>query len=579
MGVWLAVFQMAVIAAIVTYSATFLPYDNAMKLVYNTSWFAAIFAVLGLSLVAYLIRQRPRPGRLGPSLIHLGILTIVIGGFLTWTLAVWGTLSIKEGAKEGAFELDEMFLNARIGAEAALIPLSKHILDESQRQDMGANVTLSKAGIRILVERYVPDPEEIIPRTVKLDDGYGDPAIGLSVFDQNKSESITLLANEPDESKDTIAGLHFVFTFLSDPEEYSEVVSSFEADIASSSAVLPGPSRETIVVTTDAGDETIDLEPGEAKAGSFHTFADGKGLFRILQYIPDFVMGPDMKATTRSSEPNNPAVNLEIEYGNQTSKVWLFGRSPGFHAPSLPSGLAVEYRVESDTSDAVSFEAKVVRIIGSPGESFTILRGANLVTRAEVGDTIKMPYDGGFQISLDDFWGSATTRYEVIEGQPTGNVGSECVQVVVASGTGGDLQDLWIPIDREVVLSTPKGRLVLTLERPDVPLGFEVFLQKFEARKYPGSMMPSAYVSTAVVTDPTGDSFTCTIFPNNPLDYGGYKLYQSAYDEADDGTVISILGVSRDPGAPVFYIGSFLLVLGMLLRFYSKRKCTVVPDE
>ena len=58
---------------------------------------------------------------------------------------------------------------------------------------------------------------------------------------------------------------------------------------------------------------------------------------------------------------------------------------------------------------------------------------------------------------------------------------------------------------------------------------------------------------------------------NEPLDYRGYKIYQSSYEEGKDGApTFSIFSVGKDPGMPVKYAGSILLVSGIALMFWLK---------
>ncbi len=48
---------------------------------------------------------------------------------------------------------------------------------------------------------------------------------------------------------------------------------------------------------------------------------------------------------------------------------------------------------------------------------------------------------------------------------------------------------------------------------------------------------------------------------NNVLDYGGYRFFQSSYDQDEQGTILS---VNKDPGKIPTYIGYTLLTLGFM---------------
>jgi len=105
----------------------------------------------------------------------------------------------------------------------------------------------------------------------------------------------------------------------------------------------------------------------------------------------------------------------------------------------------------------------------------------------------------------------------------------------------------------------------------EVYVPFEVKLDNFILDKYPGSMSPSSYESEVTVIDNRngGKKFSQRIFMNNVLDYDGYRLFQSSYDQDELGTVLS---VNHDFwGTTVTYVGYFLLMLGMVLTLISKK--------
>lgn len=97
-------------------------------------------------------------------------------------------------------------------------------------------------------------------------------------------------------------------------------------------------------------------------------------------------------------------------------------------------------------------------------------------------------------------------------------------------------------------------------------LPFFIKLKNFDLQRYPGSNSPSSYVSNVEVIDKdTRSNFA--IFLNNPLNYQGYKFFQSSYDSDLKGTILEI---NKDPGKIPTYIGYFLLCLGFISNFFTK---------
>ena len=96
-------------------------------------------------------------------------------------------------------------------------------------------------------------------------------------------------------------------------------------------------------------------------------------------------------------------------------------------------------------------------------------------------------------------------------------------------------------------------------------LPFKLTLKDFSIAYYPGTKDPSDYISKVVVSD-TGTEYTISM--NNILKYGGYRFYQSSYDDDLNG---SVFAVSHDPwGVPVTYTGYILLLLSLIGFFFQK---------
>ncbi len=103
----------------------------------------------------------------------------------------------------------------------------------------------------------------------------------------------------------------------------------------------------------------------------------------------------------------------------------------------------------------------------------------------------------------------------------------------------------------------------------EIRLPFAIKLKDFQLERYPGSNSPSSYASEVVVIDKVNNKrFDYRIFMNNVLNYGGYRFFQSSYDQDEMGTILS---VNHDYWGTFFsYIGYALMTLGMVLSVFSK---------
>lgn len=101
-----------------------------------------------------------------------------------------------------------------------------------------------------------------------------------------------------------------------------------------------------------------------------------------------------------------------------------------------------------------------------------------------------------------------------------------------------------------------------------VKIPFYMKCTDFMLKKYPGSEMASSYASDLQVIDSANNEFGHKIvFMNHVLDYGGYRFFQSSYDQDEKGTVLS---VNHDFwGTNITYLGYLLMMLGMMFSLIT----------
>ena len=100
-------------------------------------------------------------------------------------------------------------------------------------------------------------------------------------------------------------------------------------------------------------------------------------------------------------------------------------------------------------------------------------------------------------------------------------------------------------------------------------LPFALKLDTFLIEHYPGTDAPSDYVSHVTYQAEEG-TVTTTVSMNHILKLNGYRLYQSSFDEDQQG---SWLMVNYDPwGIGVTYFGYILLGLSMIWTLLSKKE-------
>ncbi|MDY0117936.1 MAG: cytochrome c biogenesis protein ResB, partial [Sulfurimonadaceae bacterium] len=110
--------------------------------------------------------------------------------------------------------------------------------------------------------------------------------------------------------------------------------------------------------------------------------------------------------------------------------------------------------------------------------------------------------------------------------------------------------------------------IMISYGAKEIALPFELYLEKFDLERYPGSMSPSSYASEVVVKDTEQNlNMPYRIYMNHILEHRGYRFFQASYDQDEKGTILS---VNNDPGTLPSYIGYFLLTLGMFWSLFSR---------
>lgn len=102
-----------------------------------------------------------------------------------------------------------------------------------------------------------------------------------------------------------------------------------------------------------------------------------------------------------------------------------------------------------------------------------------------------------------------------------------------------------------------------------ITLPFSLKLNDFIMERYPGTNSASSYASEVTLLDSRNDLVRDQrIYMNHILNYGGYRFFQSSFDQDELGTYLS---VNHDaPGTIISYIGYIILTLGMILTLFSQ---------
>ncbi len=296
--------------------------------------------------------------------------------------------------------------------------------------------------------------------------------------------------------------------------------------------------KASIIVQNEARD--VSWQPTEAVAIHF----PGGRIDRYLPYA-------EAKVQFVADASKKAAIHLEVVGGfamRAAQDVWLWEggwRSmqlgPALFAIKKPAkkgpGLFFERHGESFSYTSINSDGK---------KSQGVVSGVGF---------LDIPWRGGVTVRVLDLLWSAhpETLYELSPDR------TQTPAIHIAGGP-------WLGLGE----SYQRGDGALVAYVPQVAqLPFDVQLERFDLLFDPGTKKAAAYTSWVHIGNETK-----AIGMNEPLTYKGYTFYQTSYEQDEQGEVVAtVLSVNRDPGRPLTYMGSFLIVIGsVLLALRQKRK-------
>lgn len=105
----------------------------------------------------------------------------------------------------------------------------------------------------------------------------------------------------------------------------------------------------------------------------------------------------------------------------------------------------------------------------------------------------------------------------------------------------------------------------IVMRRRRIYFPFSLKMTQFEHEMYPGTNIPSKFLSRLKVYGSLGDyEREASVTMNHPLRYQGRTFYQSSYGEND---TLSVLQVVKNPVYWTPYFSSMIVSIGLLLQF------------
>ncbi|MGD9557616.1 MAG: c-type cytochrome biogenesis protein CcsB [Mangrovibacterium sp.] len=293
---------MAFSMAIATFIESSWGTDSAKALIYNTHWFELIFLLLGISLVANVIRYRSYTiKKLPVGIFHLSFILIVLGAAITRYVSFEGMMHIREGESSGSIISTDSYFTLSSGEQQIK---KKVLFSELTPGAFDETLTVNGQEIRFksvgFVKNALRTPVEH-PGGSPLVDFVVSAGQGMQSFAFQPGEKINLGPVVVGFSPD--ANIHF--------EQQGDslfLVADRNLEIRS----MGGGEPEQVVAGT------------RAPVKLMHLYAFDNYLLLVKKFYPQALI-----RVTKDGSGNSPedAVIMEVSDGQRKNIVNVFGRS------------------------------------------------------------------------------------------------------------------------------------------------------------------------------------------------------------------------------------------------------------
>lgn len=485
--------------------------EYANRLVYKSWWFMGIQGGMFLSiLMATLIRLPARKALYGFYTIHAGLITLFIGSFITYTSGVDGHIQLLPNAPSNKVLINEDLLRIEFPNQNKVIRFSLPF------NASATNVNGQYNDIK--VETFLPSAtNETI--WVKSDQKLDHSGTYLLFNDERGiSQEVTFALNPNSDFKSTdklgLLNIHYM------PKALAHCFS-----LNSDSGYIIWNTENGECYTPESKNIDVVSTPQGSK---FLTFEYNK---EWLKFFPDFSPLPIKDDLTRVE--NSPYKVFSRTIFKEKPHLFIFGDQISYFHKRKKQWIVK------------GFEDSIV---GLPWMGFKL--------------RLLEHRDDEFPVKRPSYIKPVQSKGEIIKGQ---------MKAVQVDAYG---KKYWVTSDAPLILDNGTDQIRFRIAQKELLLPYQIHLDRFKMDKNPGTNNPASYESFVTLLDgrTSAPGQEHHVFMNNPLKYDGFTFYQSSYFPIGQDEYGSVFSVNFDPGRPIKYFGSLLLVLGSIWHYLIRRK-------
>lgn len=547
----------------------------AQRLIYRTAWFDLLIAGIFINVLFATLARFPWPiTKTGFLITHLGVLTVLVGGLISHRYGIEGQMMLREGQSKERMQLGTTF----IGIQEAGSPV-RHRFDAVEVEwgnPSPANpqtYPINDLGLKAVVEGFYPDSEW---KDEWRDDGpLPNPAVHFSIDHNTMGRMVEgWLAPNMQENRTQDMGPAVINTRLITND------TALAAELSPATVEATATKGTLDLTLTDSG-EAFSVDVDEALKSPVPLLGTDLSV-QVTQHFSAGYLGADGALSESPDKSPNPVVIFDVyragvkAYERQIEYAFFPDFDMSHGTPEEKPPFESTFRPGSGGAPS---RPEFTILIG-PGEQLhwkvTDTAGKSSSGTLAPKEPIPMPLmTAGMNLVVHEFFQKAWKEEVLVDKKiKQGEFGMRAAKMKLVNDAGQEAS-FWQDFFGQQEVKLGDKKYIVSYQNDEWPLGFTVKLKDFRLLHYPGATnRPMSYESDVHVVDHSDSDVSpgdVTILMNMPLDHGGYRIFQSSYQDFPKGDPqISIFSIAHDPGISIIYIGSIILCLGIAVMFYAR---------
>ncbi len=517
----------------------------AQRLIYEADWFDIFLGLVWLNIFCATLTRWPyKKHHTGFIITHIGLLTLLIGALLSRTLGVEGQMAL--------FENEQRNKILQPGYHLLLVTEDKKAFQVSLKDPHYKNSY--DTGPLTIYRVY----ENAIENLNVAEDAAAaeNHAIQLRLSSEltGLNETFWLVENDPDN-----------------PHAYFKNIGPAHIELKVNGDGV-GTLREAplLRITQKSTGKTFTVDVG---APFMAPILVGDLTVTDLHYFPSAKVDGEKIVNTPEEIHFNPAVEFEI----RDSKGRIEHHTKFFLFPDFASLRGGEKNNVLDLAVALDVPVPDELKPPQPGLVFHVSENSGWTyeirsSKNPVGVRLAVPSHQPIQTGWMDIQAeilqilNRARLTQEISQSPVKNAGRVAIEISAQTSP-----KQWIFLDSPAWIQTPGGTLQVALKQNNVRVPFVLQLKDFRKVDYPGTASPASFESDVLLYDHEKNiGIQKTISMNNPLDYAGFRIFQSSYMQDETYGEGSVFTIAKNPGISLIYSGAVVLFLGIILLFFIK---------